>query len=82
MIKQSKPISKYTGGTVKSGVSKHIKTVGQLKKILETYPDKLPLFSPHNKDKGLMLVWYNIGDKDEHLATEESEGNCWYPGEF
>lgn len=78
----SKPLSKYTGKPVKSGVSKHIKTVGQLKKILENYPDKLPLFSPHNTDKGLMLVWYNIGEDDEHLATEEADGNTWTPGEF
>lgn len=76
--------SKYTKKIVPfgEGVSKPIKTVGQLKKFLENYPDKLPLSSPYNEPKGIMCIWYNIGESDEHLGLEEAEGNCWEPGEF
>lgn len=77
-----KPVSKYTGKTIKIGVSEQIKTVGELKEFLKNYPDKLPLAPPTNDEPGILAVWYNVGDNNEHLSLEEAEGSCWTPGEI
>lgn len=47
-----------------------VMTVGDLKKLLAKMPDALPLAG----GEGYKPVWFNVGQKSEHLSMEPNDG--------
>ena len=71
------PVSLYGDGTFLQKMPK-VKTVGQLKKLLATLPDDLPI----NGVTGVKPRWFNVGRvggscNGEHLYFDEHDLSNW-----
>lgn len=63
--------SKYTpnGERPQTNSVYEIRTVGDLKALLENLPEELPL--TYDEDTSLCATWYNLGKEGEHLELLE-----------
>ena len=48
-----------------------VTTVGELKELIASMPDALPLTVD---GEGYKPVWFNVGEKTEHLSMEPNDG--------
>ena len=48
-----------------------VRNVGALKRLLIGLPDNLPI---DPREDGVKLVWFNVGQDNEHLSFEENDG--------